>query len=148
MCRLRHICFYVLVFAQSQCTCVCVCVQACLFDLLAPRVSLSLSDSSMPVQPLSHPIKTSPPKGAALSVCVGDHSLGSVAEPSGTLRGQSLASNICFITNWDIRHLKNNNKKGSYCAVLILKREMSFYTFPSTTTGRSEVKVTQQHPCS
>lgn len=49
--------------------CVRVCVQTCLSDLPTLCVSTSLSNSSMPVQPLSHPIKTSIPEGTAC-LCV------------------------------------------------------------------------------
>lgn len=59
--------YFLPVFAQSlvypDITCVCVCVQTCLSDLLALWMSPSSSQSPMPVQPFSHPIKTSPPEG-------------------------------------------------------------------------------------
>lgn len=46
-------------------------LKPCLSDLWAVCASPSLSDSFMPVQPLSHPIKTSPPQGSAcLRKCV------------------------------------------------------------------------------
>lgn len=54
--------------------------QPYLSELWAVCASPSLSDSFMPVQPLSHPIKTSPPRGSAclcecVFVCVEYHGL-------------------------------------------------------------------------
>ncbi|KAK1906779.1 Proton myo-inositol cotransporter, partial [Dissostichus eleginoides] len=56
---------------------------ACLSDLLAPCVTAFLSLSSLPVQQLSHPIKDSPPKGAACLCVLNITVCGSVAEPNG-----------------------------------------------------------------
>lgn len=86
MCLHSHFCILCTVLHDTCGVFLCVCVFRLVYLIFWLRVSSSLSDSSMHVHPLSHPIKTSFPRGfACLCVCSRSQS-GSAAEPSGTSR--------------------------------------------------------------
>lgn len=106
------------------CMFLCVLGLPVFFFMCLPLHSMcpsSLSDSSMLV---SHPIKTSRPRGTAhLGVCWRSQA-GSVAEPSGTQWGQSRRLSICFIPNWDIPPSEKEGKKKAATALCWTSREL------------------------